>query len=276
MSAQTPGSSREGGVPSQQSDNSTTHPLSPRLKNVCWPEFHTLQDEFSTLVSKLSEALHALHQLQFDSLLVYLRERLRPMVHGCFPKEGTPNLPDGPITPSELIQHLQKCHYWDYLNTNLLEDIIRHVTRVGSPLRSLMAKYKRKIRSKVTRTLKECKKKNVKPEPPPGYTTMAVEINTGGSPLSFHLYQILQLKDLLVERFRVSDALFAGFAESSIVLYFFIPEEAMYSLCPKLEANCTVLEDRHVTTVVVFDHFSVDVVYQQMSLLDKVSVQYLC
>ena len=275
MSAQTPGPSREGGVPSQQSDNSTTHPLSPKLKIVCWPEFDTLQDEFSTLVSKLSEALHALDQLQFDSLLVYLRERLRPMVHGCFPKEGTPNLPDGP-TPSELIQHLQKCHYWDYLNTNLLEDIIRRFTGVGSPLRSRMAKYKRKICSKVTRTLKECKKKNVKPEPPPGYTTMAVEISTGGSPLSFHLYQILQLKDLLVERFCVSDALFAGFAESSIVLYFYIPEEAVYSLCPKLEANCTVLEGRHVTTVVVFDHFSVDVVYQQMSILDKVSVQYLC
>ena len=112
----------------------------------------------------------------------------------------------------------------------------------------------------------------MKPEPPPGYTTMAVEINTGGNPLSFHLYQILQLKDLLVETFGVSDALFAGFTEGSIVLYFYIPEEAVYSLCPKLEANCTVLEEQHVTTLIVFDHFSVDVGYQQMSLLNNVSI----
>ena len=272
MSAQTPGPSREGGVPSQQSDSSTTHPLSPRLKNVCWPQFRTLQDKFSTLVSKLSEALQSLKETQFDSLLVYLRERLRPMVDGCFPTEEPSNLPDGAITPSELLQHLQNCHYWNYLDTNLLEDIIKHVTNEGSPLRTLMAKYKKNVRSKVTHTLEECKKRNVKPEPPPGYITMAVEIDTGGSRLSFHLYQILQLKDLLVEMFGVSDALFAGFTEGSIVLYFYIPEEAVYSLCPKLEANCTVLEEQHVTTVVVFDHFSVDVGCQQMSLLDKVSV----
>ena len=272
MSAQTPGPSREGGLPSHLSDNSTTHPLSPKLKNVCWPEFDTLQDEFSTLVSKLPEALHALDQPQFDSLLVYLRERLRPMVDGCFPTEGPPNLPTGPISSSELLQHLQTCHYWDYLNTNLLEGIIKHVTDKGSPLGSLMDEYKKNVCSKVTATLEECKSKNVKPEPPPGYTTMAVEIDTGGNPLSVHLYWILQFKDMLVKRFGVSDALFAGFTEGSIVLYFYIPEEAVYSLCPKLEANCTVLEEQHVTTLVVFDHFSVDVGYQQMSLLGKVSV----
>ena len=193
------------------------------------------------------------------------------MVDGCFPTEGPPNLPDDFITPLKLIQHLQNCHYWDYLNTNLLEDIIRRFTGVGSPLGSLMDEYKRNVRAKVTHTLEECKRKNVKPEPPPGYITMAVEINTGGSCLSFHIYQILQLKDLLVETFGVSDALFAGFTEGSIVLYFYIPEEAVYSLCPKLEANCTVLEEQHVTTLIVFDHFSVDVGYQQMSLLGKVS-----
>ena len=153
MSAQTPGPSREGGVPSQQSDNSTTHPLSPKLKNVCWPEFRTLQDEFSTIVSKLSEALHVLEQAKFGSLLVYLRERLRPMVDGCFPKEGPPNLPDG-LKPSK--QHLQTCHYWDYLNTNLLEDIIRSFTGVGSPLGSLMDEYKWNVHAKVTHTLEEC------------------------------------------------------------------------------------------------------------------------
>ena len=193
------------------------------------------------------------------------------MVDGCFPTEEPSNLPDGAITPSELLQHLQNCHYWNYLDTNLLEDIINHVTVKGSPLRSLMAKYKKNVRGKVTCTLEECERKNVKPEPPPGYTTMAIEIDNGRSRLSFHLYQILQLKDLLVETFGVSDTLFAGFTEGSIVLYFYIPEEAVYSLCPKLEANCTVLEEQHVTTVVVFDHFSVDVSYQQMSLLGKVS-----
>ena len=269
-SVPTPGPSKEGGVPSQ-SANITTHPISPTLNNMCWPEFPALQDEFSTLVSELSETLQTLERPKFDSLVVYLRERLRPMVDGCFPTVGSPNLPKG-ITASELVPHLQDYNYWSYLNTDLLEGIIKRASGVSSPLASLMAEYKENVRSKVTHTLEECKIKNVKPEPPPNYTTIAVEVNTGGNPLSFHLYQIFQVKDLLVQKFGVNDVLFAYFTMGSIVLYFFIPEEAMYSLCPKLEANCTALEELHVTTLVVFGHFSVDVGYQQMSLLHKVSV----
>ena len=116
----------------------------------------------------------------------------------------------------------------------------------------------------------------MKVEPPKNYTITAVKVNLNETPLSFHLQQILQFKDLLVTKFGVSDALFAGFVEGSIVLYFFIPEEAVYSLCPKLESNCTALQDLHVTTMVVFDHFLVDVSLQQMTLLNKVGDEWLC
>ena len=202
------------------------------------------------------------------------------MVDGCLPAEGSPDLPDGSITPLALIQHLQKRHYWDYLNTDLIEDIIRHicesilqgVSQAANSLHALMTGYKDNVCNKVTCTLEECQKEKVKPEPPPNYTTVAVEINPGGNPLSFHLYQILQLKELLVNTFGVRSALFAGWSEGSIVLYFFIPEEAVYSLCPKLESSCVALQHLHVTTVVVFGHFSVDVGYQQMALLHKVGV----
>ena len=277
-STSAPGPSREGEIPSGHPGYAATHPLSPTLRNVCWPEFRTLQDEFSTIVSKLYEVLCALKPDQFDSLLVYLRERLKPMINGCFPTGEPADLPKGTITPSDLMQHLQS--RWDYLNTNLIEDIIKHiyksilqgVSHAANSLQALMTGYKKNACSKVTHTLEECQKKKVKPEPPQNYTTMAVEINPGGNPLSFHLYQILQLKDLLVNRFGVRGALFAGWSEGSIVLYFFIPEEAVYSLCPKLESSCAALQHLHVTTVVVFGHFSVDVGYQQMALLHKVGV----
>ena len=141
-----------------------------------------------------------------------------------------------------------------------------------SHLTSLMDEYKESLCNKVTCTLKEYERKNVKPEPPPHYTTIAVEINNGGSHLSFQLHQIQQLRDLLVQKFGVNDALFAGFTKGNIVLYFFIPEEAVYLLCLKLEANYTALEEQHVTKLVVFGHFSVDICYRQMSLLHKVSV----
>ena len=182
-SVSTPGLSKEGGVPSQSANN-TTHHLSPTLNNMCWHGFPALQDKFSTLVSKLSETLQTLEQPQFDSLLVYLRERLRPIVDGRFPTVGSPNIPHD-LTPSEFVRHLQKEPYWEYLNTDLLEGIIRHISGVHSHLASLMTKYKEEIHN--TRTLKECKRKNVKPEPPPNYATTAVKINTGGNPLSFHL-----------------------------------------------------------------------------------------
>ena len=263
------GPSKEGGTTSRQPGLNTPQRLSSTPKNVCWPELRALQHEFSSLVSSFSEAIHALNPAQFINLLVYLRERLRPMVDGCFPTGEPANLPRGEVTPLELIQHLQDGHYWDYLNTNLLEDVIGRATKGNSPLRSQMTKYKENFCSKVTHTLEECEKKNVKPKPPKNYTMMAVEINR--NLLSFHLHQTLQLRDLLVNTFGVSDALFAGFVDGSIVLYFFIPEEAVYSLCPKLESNCTALQDLHVTTVVVFDHFLVDVGFQQMTLLKKVS-----
>ena len=245
---------------------------------MCWPEFRTLQNDFSTIVSKLSEVLSALEPAQFDSLLFYLRERLKPMVNGCFPTGEPADLPKGTITPSTLMQHLQK--RWDYLNTDLIEDIIRFICEVilqrvshaANSLQTRMTEYKETIRSKVTHTLEECQRKKVKPEPPLNYTTMAVEINNEGTPLSFHLHQILQLKDVLVTTFGMQGALFAGWGEGSIVLYFFIPEEAVYSLCPKLESGCVTLQRLCVTTVVVFGHFSVDIGCQQMSLLHKVCV----
>ena len=70
------------------------------------------------------------------------------MIDGCLPTEASPNIHDNP-TPSELMRYLQKCHYWDYLNTELLEGIIRHISGVHSQLASLMTKYKKKIRNKV-------------------------------------------------------------------------------------------------------------------------------
>ena len=242
---------------------------------MCWPEFRTLQDEFSAIVSKLSNVLCALKPAQFDSLLVYLRERLKPMVNGCFPTGEPADLPKGRITPSDLMQYLQ--NRWDYLNTALIEHIIKYicesilqgVSQAANSLHTLMTEYKKNGCSKVTRTLEECEKKKVKPDPPPNYTTMAVKINPREDP---HLHQIVQLRELLVDTFGVHDALFAGWKEGCIVLYFFIPKEAVYSLCPKLESSCAALQHLHVTTVVVFGHFSVDVGYQQMALLHKVGI----
>ena len=265
------GPSREGGTTSRQIGLNMPHRLSSPPKNVCWPEFPALQHEFSSLVSSFSEALRALNPAQFESLLVYLRERLRPMVDGCFPTGEPADLPRGKVTPLELIQHLQDGHYWDYLNTSLLEDVIGCVTERDSPLRSQMTKYKSNVHRKVACMLEECKKKKVKLEPPPRCTVMAMEINVGESPLSFHLYQILEIKDVLINTFGMCSTQFAGFVEGCIVLYFFIPEVAAYSLCPKLESNCTALQDLHVTTVVVFDYFLVDVGFQRMTLLKKVS-----
>ena len=253
-----------------------THPLPSKPKCINWPEFPKLQDEFSSIVVNLSEALRALDSAQFESLVVYLRERLRPMVDGYFPTGEPADLPDAPLTPMQLMQHLQKGKNWDYLNTCLLEDIIKRVTEVDRPLQSQIAKYKENFCSKVTCTLEECRKKQVNLEPPENYTMMAVEINQSGNPLSFHLRQILQLRDLLVNNFGVSDALFAGFVEGSIVLYFFIPEEAAYSLCLKLESNCSALQDLHVSTVVVFNHILVDVNLQQITLWNKVSDEWFC
>ena len=215
-----------------------------------------LQEKFSDIATELLDVLNALERVRFDRLLVYLGERMKPFIGGYLPSGKSADLPDCP-TPLKLVQYLQK--HWDYLNTTLLEDVIRHVTEAGSHLRTLMAEYKTNVCDKVTYTLEECNKKNVKPKPPPKYKAMAFEVKHSGNPLSFHLHQILQLRDLLVNTFGVRDALFAGFVKGCIVLYFFIPEEAAYSLRTKLKTKYSALQDLHVTRVIVFECFSVDV-----------------
>ena len=218
-STNAPGPAREGEIPSEQLGRAAPHPVSLSQKDMYWPEFRTLQHEFSTIVIKLSEVLSALTPAQFDSLLVYLRERLKPTVIGCLPTGQPADLPKGTVTPSALLQHLQ--NRWDYLNTDLIEDVIQHISEdtlqpvsvTASSLQSLMTKYKENVCSKVTHTLKECEKKKVKLSAPPNYTTMAFEMNPGGTPLSFHLHQILDLKDVLIHRFGVCEALFAGWSE---------------------------------------------------------------
>ena len=52
------------------------------------------------------------------------------------------------ITASELIPHLQDYNYWDYLNTDLVEGIIKRASGISSPLASLMAEYKENVRNK--------------------------------------------------------------------------------------------------------------------------------
>jgi len=100
-----------------------------------WPEFRTLQHEFSIIVSKLSKVLSALTSGQFDSLLVYVRERLNPTVNGCLPTGQPANLPKGSVTPSALLQHVH--NRWDYLNTDLIEDVIQHITAAGCVVRGI-------------------------------------------------------------------------------------------------------------------------------------------
>lgn len=71
--------SSEGDIPTAKPGYSATHQPSPKLRKMFWPEFRVLQNEFSAIVSKLSEVLSALKPAQFDRLLVYLGERLKPI-----------------------------------------------------------------------------------------------------------------------------------------------------------------------------------------------------
>ena len=68
-----PGPSREGEIPSEHPGHAAPHSASLSQRDMYWPEFRTLQHEFSTIVSKLSKVLSVLTPAEFDSLLVYLR-----------------------------------------------------------------------------------------------------------------------------------------------------------------------------------------------------------
>ena len=174
------------------------------------------------------------------------------------------------------MEHLQK--RWDYLNSDDAAATIRHIYKYihrrksddANFLNELMKKYRKNVRKKVKCTLKECRKKKIKLEPPEKYSTIAVEI----AELELYLYQILEVKDELINTFKIKRALFAGWTEGCIVLYFFLPETAVHTLCPKLESGYATLQRLHVTTVVVFDNFLMDVCSQRSSLLHKVGVAY--
>lgn len=160
-----------------------------------WPGFRDLRNEFASIVSELLKVLHSFKPLQFESLLVFLRERLKHL---------PADLPKGTMKPLALMEHLQ--NHWGYLEIDLIEDIIQHIQCVSGTASSLLqslTKYKENGCNKVTHTLDECKEKKVYPEPPPNYT----------NPISFHLYQILQDKESLVATFGVCPDLFGHWNE---------------------------------------------------------------
>lgn len=215
-----------------------------------------------------------------QTLVAFLREWLKPMIDGWFPSTDPAVLPNF-TTASSLMEYLQNGQYWNYLNPELIEDIIEHIyenkppiSHADKPLQTLMKKYKETVCSKVTHIMEECKEKEVTPTPPNNRATMAVKMRVceGVKNEGVFIYRMFELKEALVNIFGVRGALFEGWRKGSIVLYFSLPEEAVYSLYSKLKSGYATLQHLDVMTVVVFDHYSVDVCSQQISLLHKVGV----
>ena len=111
--------------------------------------------------------------------------------------------------------------YWDFLNFEILQLVVKCLD--DRELNVQLAEYEKSVRKKVTRTLTECKKRNIRPLPPNNFVMVPLTLPVDAH--SYSLHKVLQMKDFLVNRMGIDIAHFAGWRNGSVILYFYILEK---------------------------------------------------
>ena len=110
--------------------------------------------------------------------------------------------------------------YWDFLNFEILQLVVKCLD--DRELNVQLAEYEKSVRKKVTRTLTECKKRNIRPLPPNNFVMVPLTLPVDAH--SYSLHKVLQMKDFLVNKMGIDFAHFAGWKNGSVILYFYILE----------------------------------------------------
>ena len=210
-----------------------------------FPIIDDLSTEFALLAAKIDTAVHGLTSNRLRALKTCVAVKLK-----CKDSDW-----QGFISSAadELMSALYQ--YWDFLNFEFAQLVVKCLE--DERLQKEMRSYEEHVQAKVVATLQECKKRDIHPEPPPNCVSLSITVNV--DPHSYSLHRILQMKDFLVHQIGLDMALFAGWMNGSIKLYFYIGAGDIAVAELVSNKHLEELQSLQVTKLEVFDRFCLDV-----------------
>ena len=211
----------------------------------CNPTYFPLEEKLKTkfgkLVGALTEAVKKLSPTKYSALKRALCQYLRPSRMSV-----PPNLPDD---SEELLQFLEA--KWDFLDIRLVQVIIEFLS--SKALKDLLNSYENYLSSKLTKFLRKCKKKGIKPKTRPSSCMVVFVVQA--APEEFLLGDILKLRHFLEASLHIRSTYFEGLAEGSVVVYLSIPDACVYSLGALLPSHIPLLQSWNISFVIAQGYF---------------------
>ena len=230
-------------------------PLAPG--EVYEPIIDELVHEFSQLVAKISEEVYDLPPRRCFALKMCVEETLNP-------RKNTQIIV--PSSAEDLLSTIRQ--YWGYLNLKLVESVVDYLDI--EELRIRFQEYKKSVRKRTCKLLRYCKKQRIEPVKPPMCRSMRMTVDV--DPHSYSLQRILDAKDFLERDMKIKVPLFAGWAESSIILHFYILEDDMETAVRRLKDHETRLRGMQVVAIEVDGV----IIYQDTPSKRKSSITVVC
>ena len=222
---------------------------SPSVSDFHWqrqfPIIDELSTEFALLAVKIDEQVHGLDSKRLRGLKTFIEMKLKG-------KDGAGRrcLPN---TADELISAIHQ--YWDFLNFEFAQLVVQYLG--NDSLQQEIRAYENNVRLKVKATLDTCRERDIHPECPPNFVPLSVTLNV--DPHSYSLHRILQMKDFLIHKMGLDNALFVRWINGSLILHFYIMEEDVITAERGLKVHFQDLQMFQVTRVEVFGRFHVNV-----------------
>ena len=229
-------------------------PLAPG--EVYEPIIDELIHEFSQLVAKISKEVCDLPPRDRVALKMCVEETLK----------SKNNPVTVPTSAEDLLSTIRQ--YWSFLNLGLIALVVDCLDM--EELRIRFKEYKKSVRRKTYKLLRYCKKQRIEPVKPPMCRSMRMTVDV--DPHSYSLQRILDAKDFLERDMKIKVPLFAGWAESSIILHFYILEDDMETAVRRLKDHETRLRGMQVVAIEVDGV----IIYQDTPSKRKSSITVVC
>ena len=229
--------------------------------SLCLPENPDLEDEFDAIMGQLYAAVSAVDPQMIMKLYGMLRVKYRRYIHGVRPAP----LPSIPETAKGL------CDFIAEKSTPYEVFLVHHAVQVlgDGGLKIALASYESKLSQHMISTLASYKKKRVTLPLCKDHTHMAVVVSKQQVLLSL----VLHLKEYFTKYLQLQEALFEGFGEGCIVLFFSILKEDAALLAPKVLPHLAELNTAFdITHLIVFGYFACNLDKATIEPFDDVSL----
>ena len=233
----------------------------PPKSEVCVPVNVPLARKYGQLMVELKSSLEAARPKRLKSVHTFVRQQYYSLVHGV--KAGG-EYPEYGKSPEAIHNFITK---WSTpYEIFLVHDAVFYLK--NRKLSKLLKDYEKELGVFFEEKLMSFKGQQISLVEAADMTHMAVEVATNSSELP--LSRVLKLKDFFQDYLKLNKVLFEGFKDGCTVLFFAITHAAATFLAPNVLSHLSQLRSEfHVTRILVYDHFAVDITEEDSATSGK-------